>query len=287
MADVTRIAHFTDIHYSRNEDITIKQLLSKRLYGYIFWKFAKGKRFDFSILNKMPLDLKSEDVDHIVVTGDLTQLALPGEFSGVRDFIFALDRKEKISIIPGNHDFYVFEGKKYYSDTFPEYDSYPYVKIVNNCAIIGVNSSVVTPPIVSYGYLSRLQLNKLSELLNSLDGYFNILLIHHPPIKGITSWKKALVNAKGLTDLLRGGKINMVLHGHTHHFNITYFKTESGNIPIISATALAYHNKLYTHSGGYNIYEISTTDEKWDVVLKRKRFDYANQLFLEEKIQLI
>jgi len=79
----------------------------------------------------------------------------------------------------------------------------------------------------------------------------------------------------------------MVLHGHTHHFNITYFKSESGNIPIISAAALAYHNKLYTHTGGYNIYEISRTDGKWDVVLKRKRFDFANQLFLEEKIQLI
>ncbi len=278
MHNITKIGHLTDIHYSYPENITIKQLMSKRLYGYIFWKLSKGKRFDFSMLKEIKEDIKKEQLDHIVVTGDLTQLCLPEEFYKVKTFLQSLHSQENISIIPGNHDFYVSEGKKHFYKEFQL--QYPFVKIINNCALIGVNSAVVTPPVVSYGYLTQSQIKKLQEITERLDNrYFNILLIHHPPINGITFWNKALINTKEIIKILKTGIINLVLYGHIHRFSIRYFSSINGKIPVISASPLAYTLRKYNQIGGYNIYEINRANNKWRLIIKRKTYNFQTKSF--------
>src|SRR3546814_17366565 len=44
---------------------------------------------------------------HLVVTGDLTNIALPGEFVQVGEWLKGLGTPEAVTVIPGNHDAYV------------------------------------------------------------------------------------------------------------------------------------------------------------------------------------
>ena len=58
--------------------------------------------------------------DYLVISGDLTQLALPEEFAKARMALRPLlKNQERVSIVPGNHDYYVSETKE--SDYFFTY----------------------------------------------------------------------------------------------------------------------------------------------------------------------
>jgi 3',5'-cyclic AMP phosphodiesterase CpdA len=58
--------------------------------------------------------------DHLVISGDLTQLALPEEFAKARMALRPLlQNQERVSIVPGNHDYYVSETEE--SDYFRSY----------------------------------------------------------------------------------------------------------------------------------------------------------------------
>ena len=77
---VFTLAHVSDIHLSPLPKVRRRQLLSKRLLGYVNWH--RGRKFVHKreILDLLADDLKERGPDHIVVTGDLTNLALPQEF---------------------------------------------------------------------------------------------------------------------------------------------------------------------------------------------------------------
>lgn len=283
------IAHFSDIHLCGIEKISISQLLSKRLYGYYFWKFSKSKRYDYNILKILINDLKNERLDHVVITGDLVHLSLPAEFIGVKRFLRRIDGTDKITLVPGNHDFYVPDGKKYYEKKWKAYITthdiihkkgvhFPFVRFFNNIALVGVNSAVPTPPFFAYGFLGRAQLEDLKDLLTKIpDKYFTILLIHHPPVKGLDTWNNCLVDMKGIIDIIKSGKIKLILHGHTHYFNISMVTSKTGEIPIIGVPPAASIevDKL----SGYNIYYIKETDGGWILTVKRKEFSLRKNIF--------
>jgi 3',5'-cyclic AMP phosphodiesterase CpdA len=42
------------------------------------------------------------------------------------------------------------------------------------------------------------------------------VLIHHPPLPGMTSWRKAVADAGALARVLDRGGAELVLHGHLH-----------------------------------------------------------------------
>jgi 3',5'-cyclic AMP phosphodiesterase CpdA len=291
------IAHFSDIHLCGIKKISIAQLLSKRLYGYFYWKFSRSKRYDYSILEVLINDLKNEHLDHVVVTGDLAHLSLPEEFISVKRFLRRIDNIDKITLVPGNHDFYVPAGKRYYEKKWKEYISthdiiqkkgviFPFVRFFNNIALVGVNSAVITPPFFAYGFLGRSQIEDLKDLLAKIpDIYFTILLIHHPPVKGVATGNNSLVGMKGITEIIKSGKIKLILHGHTHYFNISGVTSKIGEIPVIGVPP-AVSIELDKLSG-YNIYYIKETDGKWRLTVKRKEFSLQRNVFEVKDVEEI
>ena len=291
------IAHFSDIHLCGIKKISIAQLLSKRLYGYFYWKFGRSKRYDYSILEVLINDLKNEHLDHVVATGDLAHLSLPEEFISVKRFLRRIDNIDKITLVPGNHDFYVPAGKRYYEKKWKEYIStheiiqkkgviFPFVRFFNNIALVGVNSAVITPPFFAYGFLGRSQLEDLKDLLAKIpDIYFTILLIHHPPVKGVATCNNSLIDMKGITEILKSGKIKLILHGHTHYFNITSVTSKMGEIPVIGVPP-AVSIELDKLSG-YNIYYIKEIEGKWSLTIKRKEFSLQRNVFEVKDVEEI
>ncbi|MGC0718872.1 metallophosphoesterase family protein, partial [Escherichia coli] len=62
---------------------------------------------DPAVLAALIDDLKQHKPDHIVVTGDLTNLGLDREIEAARHWLETLAPPDQLTLIPGNHDAYV------------------------------------------------------------------------------------------------------------------------------------------------------------------------------------
>jgi 3',5'-cyclic AMP phosphodiesterase CpdA len=241
-----KIAHISDLHLS-----------------YIDEK-GRGKRLIDLLEN-----IKANECNHIVVTGDIADNPLKEDLVYAREIFAEYDlvNKDTMSVVPGNHDIYgsapsgertflfpkicseidydkmleQFTG--IFADTFDGQQTFPFVKLLGNAAIIGINSlmewSIDDNPEGSNGNLTELELRKLDRILKSdeLEGKYKIVMLHHhfsrpednegaPAhslwIKGI-GYKMDFHKPAKFLKLLKKRKVNLVLHGHTHHSGI-YFR---------------------------------------------------------------
>jgi len=71
---------------------------------------------------------------------------LKEEFLTIKNWLKQLGGKDKITLVPGNHDFYVFRGKRYYEKAWDKYiestdlctvenKRFPFVRIFNDIAL--------------------------------------------------------------------------------------------------------------------------------------------------------
>src|SRR5262249_3995736 len=104
------LAHLSDPHLAPLPTPHWKELIGKRLTGYINWQ--KKRRF---IHNAEPLaaigaDNKAQNPDHTAVSGDIPNTALAAVFGRGRACLESLGPPQAVSFVPGNHDFYVGEA---------------------------------------------------------------------------------------------------------------------------------------------------------------------------------
>ena len=83
------------------------QLLNKRATGYFNWWRHRVHLHVPEALAGIVADIKAQKPDHIALTGDLVNVALPQEFRRAADWLAAFDAPDRITVIPGNHDVYV------------------------------------------------------------------------------------------------------------------------------------------------------------------------------------
>ncbi len=75
-----RLAHISDLHIGPLPPVTLRQLASKRGLGYLAWRLRKQRSHRTEVLEALRRDLQSKAPDHVVITGDLVNLALEAEF---------------------------------------------------------------------------------------------------------------------------------------------------------------------------------------------------------------
>ena len=101
------LAHLSDPHLAPLPRPRIAELASKRLSGYLNWLRKRRAIHRSDVLAAIVRDLAQARADHIAVTGDLVNIALPAEFENARRWLEALGPPADVSLIPGNHDAYV------------------------------------------------------------------------------------------------------------------------------------------------------------------------------------
>src|SRR5690606_1016448 len=120
----------------------------------------------------------------------------------------SVGRPDEVTIVPGNHDAYVpvdwdkglgrwqpyFTGDMMLGKQQADDSPFPFIRTRRNIAIVGLSTAVPTPPLVASGTLGAKQIHRLGEILPALKsrGFFRIVLIHHPPLPGMNSPRKAL-----------------------------------------------------------------------------------------------
>src|SRR6476469_7735236 len=79
-------------------------LFNKRITGYANTLLSRGRVHRREYLLAV-LRAAAKDADHVVVTGDITNLSLESEFEEARALLDTM--RADLTVIPGNHDIYL------------------------------------------------------------------------------------------------------------------------------------------------------------------------------------
>src|SRR5690625_7860139 len=75
-----RIGHLSDIHVPIDFRPTARDLMGKRLTGYLNFRWRRQQEYDVTVLQAAVAALIKEQPDAVIISGDLTNLAYHQEF---------------------------------------------------------------------------------------------------------------------------------------------------------------------------------------------------------------
>lgn len=322
---VFTLAHLSDPHLGPLPPVRPTDILNKRFFGYLSWLRKRRAMHRPEVLAALAADLATAGADHLVITGDLTNIALEQEFSQVGEWLHSLGSAEQVTVIPGNHDAYVavpWEASLGKWQAFmtgdspgespgdsPEEptstdtpnggarpgpppspqkagpDAFPFVRFRGPAAILGLSSAQPTPLFCAHGTLGETQLARLSESLERLgrEGWFRIVLLHHPPsLEGIAR-RKRLIDAEPFRKVIAERGAELVLHGHDHTFGQQSIDGAEGPVPVLgvpSASAASSGKKPQAH---YQLYTIGQAGKRWRIDVAARGFDPTGGRFSETR----
>ncbi len=192
------LGHLSDLHAT---PVVVKnplQLLNKRFFGWISWQIKRQHYHRTSVIDALMDDLSQAPIDHLVVTGDLTNLSLASEFGAAREGLKRLGDARDVSIVPGNHDAYVRVAQSRSWNLWSDYfesdeaetaaeasdprDRFPTLRIRGPLAVVGLCSALPTRLFDASGTLGDAQLDRLERMLHGLAerDLCRVISIHHP-----------------------------------------------------------------------------------------------------------
>lgn len=279
-----RLAHLSDIHLGPLPDIAYRELLSKRVVGYVNWH--RNRRFFMhdNVIDKIVADMQAGKPDHIAVTGDLVNLALDREIELARLWLETLGTPENVSVVPGNHDAYVpgaFDKVCRSWEPWMQGDggsgpigrtTFPYLRVRGQVALIGVTSARATAPFMATGYFREEQSTRLDKLLAETGrrGLFRVVMIHHPPVRQAVAAIKRLFGITRFQNCVREHGAELVLHGHSHLPSLYWIDGRNGPVPVVGVTAAGQGHGGLKPPGQHNIIDISGKPGNWSIRLTRR-----------------
>lgn len=289
----TTIAQLTDIHLGPIVGLTPRYWNVKRATGYANWTRNRRHAYSRKLLGMLIDDIRRQHVDHIAVTGDLVNLGLPLEIDAALRWLESVGTPVHVSAIPGNHDIYSKRGAAAALHGWAAYMgvrsadepvAFPYVKFTGHVALIGLNSAIPTAPLVAHGRVGKLQLDKLAALLDSLrlDGWFRLVMIHHPPLPGQAPRLRGLTDADQLSQVLKKHGAELVIHGHNHVESYSVLLTRTGSAHVVGAPSSSLgvavgHEPL----ARYNLYRIGQADGRWQLSIETRGFEVPDGPVIE------
>jgi 3',5'-cyclic AMP phosphodiesterase CpdA len=200
-----RLAHCSDLHLLSHDGARWPDLANKRWIGAMNLLSNRSRHYHVDAFDDMVRDLNEVGVDHVLCTGDVTNLALRQEFAFARGRFDRLALGTAgVTVIPGNHDAYVAEGVPLFAEMFGDFASsdpgwawttpsgepgepgpsgesgaharpgddaepddlrWPIVRVRGELALIGTSTSRATPWFTAYGRLGSGQLARLARVL--------------------------------------------------------------------------------------------------------------------------
>ncbi len=222
-----RLIHLTDLHLTSLSDQSFWRLRGKRRLGYLSWRRRRSRIHRPEVLAELIAAVAAERADQILISGDLVQLGLAAEIERALDCLRQLGPPEAVTLVPGNHDLYGAESWDAVRAHWGAYlhlpaagpdpsTGYPIRRRLGPVDLIGLSSACPTSALLASGRLGPGQLERLSKGLRPERGGLRCLLVHHPPLPGVVSRRKALSDAAALAAIIRSAPVHLALHGHVH-----------------------------------------------------------------------
>ena len=270
------LAHLSDPHLPPLPAARMHELIGKRALGYLNWQRNRHTIHRRELLDLLVSDLHTQQPDHIAITGDLLNLALPAEFAPARKWLENVGPPERVTVIPGNHDAYVRATQHRFAEAFGDYlrgdganatDAivFPFVQRRGPLTLIATSTAVPTAPFMATGRLGAAQLAALDRILSKLaaEPTFRVLLIHHPLRAEHHGRYKRLTDTDALLALLKQHGVDLILHGHDHVHSTMWFEGPRGRIPAIGVSSASAVAHGHHPAAAYNLFRIEREGTQW------------------------
>ncbi len=282
------LAHLSDWHVTSLEGCRPRDLLGKRFLGWLSWQHRRRHLHRGEVLRALFKDLKRQNPDHVAITGDLTNIALPGEFEAAAQLLAELGPPSWISLVPGNHDAYVAVPHERSWDLWSEYmvsdevleereappsavaappvsavsapkhEDFPTVRVRGPVALVGACSALPTRAGSASGRLGHQQIERLASTLAELRSreLCCVLLVHHPVVDEGFTPRRRLRDSAELRGVLRDVGADLVLHGHGHRTLVHQVEGPEGPIPVVGVRSSSHCDELETRRAQYHLFRI-------------------------------
>jgi 3',5'-cyclic AMP phosphodiesterase CpdA len=269
-----KLVHLSDFHLCRPQGAPLAAWAGKRAISFLAWQTRRRHENRPAVLSAMIRALAKLSWDHAVVTGDLTQLGLPAEYRLARRYLEAIGPPERVLVVPGNHDALVTspfrESFALWADFMALDDGmpvFPTLRIRRRVALIGLSSAQPTWPFSAAGRLGADQRGRLGQILaqTGRQGFFRVVLLHHPLLPGQVSRRKSLTDAPALRALLRRYGAELVLHGHAHRDLQGELAGPAGAIPVLGLPATSAAHRCRERRACLRIFSIQRASAGWKI----------------------
>lgn len=284
------LAHLSDPHLPLPAPVPWQNVLNKRALSLLSWHRKRRHHHRPEILASLIADLKTHHPDMIAVTGDLTNLGLAQEYRAARLWLESLGEPGRVMVIPGNHEALIAgaweagapEWRPYWQGddasqgaSLP--DAFPALRRRGGLALISLSSAIATAPALASGAVGAGQLARLTPMLRAARdaGLCRVLMIHHPPLDGTVSARKALRDGAALRAVLQAEGVELVLHGHSHRSHHQTLETRDGTVPIIGVPSAS---SRHPEAAAYHLYHIHPIAGGWEIDVAARRLGPAGEM---------
>lgn len=299
------LAQLTDLH-TTTPSFGPGEWSVKRGLAWLAWRRRRRGEHRAEVAERALDDLRESPPDHLVITGDLTNLGTRAEIESATRWLEGVGCPADVTLIPGNHDAYVWppagerEGWERWapwmtsdsSDVLaselsaPLRDSFPMVRRRGDLAIVGLCSVFPTSLFKAHGGLGERQLEALADVLAGLEheGLCRVVLLHHPPVARGQSARRRLHDAARLGEVLARVGAELVLHGHTHETRVSSVRGPAREIPVVGARSSSAlggrHEDRRATYHRYRIERVATGPARWRITLVERAYDAATHSFV-------
>ncbi|MEZ4430184.1 MAG: metallophosphoesterase [Nannocystaceae bacterium] len=262
-----RFLHCSDIHLLDLAGVRPWRFLNKRLTGGVNLALGRAKAHDPRLFDQILERARAADVDRLVITGDVTNLALESEFEFVRRTLG--EAGLPVTVIPGNHDAYTrgsVRSRRFeqYMGAFMEGErasdtDYPFVQRLGGVALIGVSTAIATLPLYATGRVGKRQLERLERILEETqrEGLARVILIHHPVMPGAAKARHDLLDLPDFAAVVERRGAELILHGHEHRLIEGALAGPEAAVPVHGVASGTSRSIAKGREGAFSLYQVA------------------------------
>lgn len=305
------LAHLSDPHVPHRLAAWPTAMLNKRIFGFMTWKFRRVRLHRREVLDALSRDLALTGADHVAVTGDVVNIALPKEFTAAVAWLRTLGAPDHVTVVPGNHDAYVPVSWQHSWSAWQEFMAsdpgkeaeapgppdlarrtarpglgrFPLYRQRGPVALIGLSTALPTAPGRSSGRIGPEQLARLDACLRQAAnaGLFRVVLLHHPPHAPELARSKRLCDDESFRSVIAAAGAELVLHGHEHRLRYQELTGPAGIVPsfgVPSASMLPPSDEPIA-AGEYHLHHIRRRGDRWLIETHFRTYHTGRGCFLE------
>ena len=220
------IIHISDLHFHSYPQ-NLSEFNAKRILGATNLLIRRAREFPLKRAKLLVEIIQKMEWDHLVISGDITQLSLEKEFSLAREILDPLlIKSERVTVIPGNHDRYInqHDGTDLFTKYFGEFfgkNEIHVSEINQKWVLVGWDSAHPNDLRTAAGTVKSSTIRATEKLLHNFPDQTNFIVVNHYPLTFPEDWKfdrsHELYNLIPVRNwILQNSQIRIYLHGHIH-----------------------------------------------------------------------
>jgi len=264
------IIHISDLHFHSYPQ-NLSEFNAKRILGATNLLIRRAREFPLKRAKLLVEIIQKMEWDHLVISGDITQLSLEKEFSLAREILDPLlIKSERVTVIPGNHDRYInqHDGTDLFTKYFGEFfgkNEIHVSEINQKWILVGWDSAHPNDLRTAAGTVKSSTIRATEKLLHNFPDQTNFIVVNHYPLTFPEDWKfdrsHELYNLVPVRNwIMQNSQIRLYLHGHIH-LNWSHRLPRDSAPELLLVNSAASCSKLYNGQSS-SFHQIVLEDSK-------------------------